>query len=81
MLSVFEINNIPAAQLPTQLSKSIDAALAAVKAPSTAQGDDPIPWNDCSNEDLKRQVAGSLLKMHDDTYVPLHPHEKRAPHH
>ena len=73
MLSLTETKAISNAQLDTQLLVSLRKAVDAVTAKATAPGaDEAIAWNDCSANDFKEQLPGSVLMLLDGSfrYVP-----------
>ena len=73
MLSLMETKAISNAQLDTQLLVSLRKAVDAVTAKATAPGaDEAIAWNDCSANDFKEQLPGSVLMLQDGSfrYVP-----------
>ena len=73
MLSLAEINSLSDNLLEPQLSASIGAAVSAVTEKVAVAGAPALSaWNDCSADELKVQLPGSVLKYADDSfrYVP-----------
>ena len=81
MLSQSEIKSIAQPHLTAYLQASIKAATDAVSAPVSTVSDEPVPWNDTTIDQFKRQAPGSILFMTDGTvaYAPPGNNTVRGP--